>query len=424
MEHNIKAYVEKLFEQAPRTRRAHELKIKLTRSLLDKYHALLKEGKSPEDAYQLTVYSIGDVQELFKGLEDGPALSQPVYYSQMGGTKKRALPVKKKAAFTLAACFIAALFLIITLVIGMKNDGFGIFALKRVEGETVPAGEGEEYVSTWDPNEIGVSGLDVEWVNGLVDVKVGSGRVIRVTEHSSQPLSEDERLSMSISGDTLKIKWRDQIINFSLFENTYRDVTVEVPREVAAALSELSCSTASGDIRVSGFTAEETDLSTASGSIELSGLTGEEVEVSTASGAIELSDVTVSGTLEAHTTSGIMRFDRVNAENTELSTVSGSVAYQGGAKEITASSVSALIRAELDRCPDLAELSAVSGSLVLAIPECDGFDVDYNSVSGSFFSDFPVTGAVGKSGRGLYGTGKASFRFSTTSGDMSVEKLG
>jgi len=82
MEYRIRAYVDELFQSAPRTQRAYELKIELTQNLLDKYFALLSEGKSQEDAYNLTVMSIGDVQELFDGLEeDGPTpppMPQPV----------------------------------------------------------------------------------------------------------------------------------------------------------------------------------------------------------------------------------------------------------------------------------------------------------------------------------------------------------
>ncbi len=69
MEYRIRAYVDELFESAPRTQRAYELKIELTQNLIDKYYALVSEGKSEQDAYNLTVMSIGDVRELFEGLE-------------------------------------------------------------------------------------------------------------------------------------------------------------------------------------------------------------------------------------------------------------------------------------------------------------------------------------------------------------------
>ena len=58
MEYRLRAYVDELFQSAPRTQRAYELKVELTQNLLDKYFALLSEGKSEDDAYNLTVMSM------------------------------------------------------------------------------------------------------------------------------------------------------------------------------------------------------------------------------------------------------------------------------------------------------------------------------------------------------------------------------
>lgn len=95
MEYRIRSYVDELFQSAPRTQRAYELKVELTQNLLDKYFALLSEGKSQDDAYNLTVMSIGDVQELFAGLQDDgtvppPPVPQPVV---MPGRSRNALIV-------------------------------------------------------------------------------------------------------------------------------------------------------------------------------------------------------------------------------------------------------------------------------------------------------------------------------------------
>ena len=94
MEYKIRAYMDQLFETAPRTQRAYEMKIELTQNLIDKYYALVGEGKEPEDAYNLTVMSRGDVRELFVQLEDdeeGNPVPQPVYYPQEQPNQKRAM---------------------------------------------------------------------------------------------------------------------------------------------------------------------------------------------------------------------------------------------------------------------------------------------------------------------------------------------
>lgn len=111
MEYNIRSYVDELFQNAPRTQKAYELKVELTQNLLDKYHALLAEGKSPEDAYSLTVVSIGDVRELFEGLEDSPVGTEPVYIPVTS-------PEKRSAAITSIAVMLYILSVVPVIVLG------------------------------------------------------------------------------------------------------------------------------------------------------------------------------------------------------------------------------------------------------------------------------------------------------------------
>lgn len=118
MEYNLRAYVDELFESAPKTQRAYELKVELTQNLLDKYHALLEEGRSPEDAYNLTVLSIGDVRELFDGLEDGPPPERPA-----------AVPAtdleRRSAAVTAVAVMLFILSVVPVIVLGYAGGMLG-----------------------------------------------------------------------------------------------------------------------------------------------------------------------------------------------------------------------------------------------------------------------------------------------------------
>ncbi len=326
---------------------------------------------------------------------------------------------KKQAVFTIVACSIAALLLIGVLAVGLSSDGFGIAELRRAGSEEARGDGSFAYEYTWDPSESEVHGLDVEWINGTVDVRVGSGSLIRIKETSAKALKEDEKLRLSSSGNVLKIKWEDRIINFSLFQNRYKNLTIEVPKEVAEALEEFHCSNTSGKIAAAGFTAEEMEVSTASGSVELSRLNGEELEISTASGSISLEDAEFTGKLSVNTASGSVELSGIKAEEASLNTVSGRVRYAGTAKKVNANSVSASVRLDLDVCPEEADLDSVSGGLTLVLPENAGFQAEYDSVSGKFSSGFPVTD---KAGLAVYGSGKAKFSFSTTSGDMKVEK--
>ncbi len=124
MEYHIRAYLDELFQNAPRTQKAYELKVELTQNLLDKYRALVAEGKSEQDAYNLTVMSIGDVRELFVGLEDGPVPSQPAYIPPVDGAKRN-------AAVTSIAVMLYILSVVPVIVFGslFPGDFGGVFGI-------------------------------------------------------------------------------------------------------------------------------------------------------------------------------------------------------------------------------------------------------------------------------------------------------
>lgn len=70
MNEKIVRHMNQLFEDAPHTKRALELKEEMTRNAGEKYQDLLEEGYSEEEAYQNVISSIGDVGELFEELEE------------------------------------------------------------------------------------------------------------------------------------------------------------------------------------------------------------------------------------------------------------------------------------------------------------------------------------------------------------------
>lgn len=69
MNSKIRDYIEKLFEEAPVTRKALELREEMISNAEEKYNDLLKDGYREEDAFTIVIQSMGDVQELFWELE-------------------------------------------------------------------------------------------------------------------------------------------------------------------------------------------------------------------------------------------------------------------------------------------------------------------------------------------------------------------
>lgn len=70
MEEKLRSYVESMFENAPKTHKAFELREEIYSNLKDKYDDLVAKGAIPEEAYQIVIGSIGDVDELIGSLRE------------------------------------------------------------------------------------------------------------------------------------------------------------------------------------------------------------------------------------------------------------------------------------------------------------------------------------------------------------------
>lgn len=329
--------------------------------------------------------------------------------------------MKKRQIFTIIAFAIAALFLGCVALIGAKSGFFGIASLVGAKSDTaLPM---ISYETTWNPDEYEVYGLDVEWINGEVSFSVTDSDVIRITELSGRELKDKDRLSLSRDSGILKIKWKDELISFSIFHNKNKDLTIEVPRKLAEGMEELTCTTTSGKITAAGFTAEEIKISSTSGSLQLSSVSGETGEISTVSGKIDLTRAKFSESINVSSTSGEISLENVRTSTARLSTTSGAVLYRGDCENIFTDSVSGSVYAELAAAPKAVNMEAVSGSLTLLLPHNSGFDAEFSSISGSFKTDFDVSGTTGaKSGRVLCRGGDGRLSFKTTSGEISVLK--
>lgn len=68
MNENIRKEVNILFQNAPNTKRANDLKDEIISNAEDKYEDLIKQGKNEEEALQTVIKEIGNVDELIEEL--------------------------------------------------------------------------------------------------------------------------------------------------------------------------------------------------------------------------------------------------------------------------------------------------------------------------------------------------------------------
>lgn len=72
------AYIDSIFEQAPCTQNAIELKEEIRQNSTEKYQDLLSQGKTEEAAYNITIASMGDIGELIGSLRGNTASAAPM----------------------------------------------------------------------------------------------------------------------------------------------------------------------------------------------------------------------------------------------------------------------------------------------------------------------------------------------------------
>ena len=122
MKENIRKHIDGLFADAPKTRKAIELKEELTQNTIEKYEDLISEGYREEDAFQNVISSIGDVNELFEVLADKNLLT----LSEADRKKKAILTAVSAGLYIFAGVVFLACHLIMQIS-PVLTLGYGYF---------------------------------------------------------------------------------------------------------------------------------------------------------------------------------------------------------------------------------------------------------------------------------------------------------
>ena len=211
---------------------------------------------------------------------------------------------------------------------------------------------------------------------------VTDGEEIVVTEHADRGIPAEYALLLE-ADNTLRIRYSNDVWGIDMPE---KDLTVLLPRTVAENLTAVDLSGVSADFAVG--------------------------------------KLTVRDAFSFDTTSGKLEMQSMNAPQAKatVSSVSGNVELDGSFREVKAGSTSGEIDLMLRNAPAAVEVSTVSGEVDVELPAGTGFTLDYSTVSGELECDFPLTKSV--DGKFVCGDGACRMEIGTTSGSLSVERLG
>ena len=291
--------------------------------------------------------------------------------------------------------------------VGYNKDRGGFFCensrVRKVEGTSLPSRA--------------LKGVDIQ-INGDVDILLDDDPEADVVldgdvENLEMRVSDDGVLSIrqgntatssffflrGLASVDVKLSLPRRFWDFLQISTVSGDVDVEEGLEVG----QLSIHTASGDAKVGGLEFQELLFKTASGDLETDDLSGRSVVASSASGDIQLSG----------------QFDSVRANS-----ASGDIRLEGSAREMSCHTASGDVDVETDRVPEAMDLSSKSGDCGVAMPDGEGFTLQFSTVSGELDSEFQLVGPIGKrSGEAIYlDGGGRTFRVSTISGDIDLQQ--
>ncbi len=350
----LRAYVEQLFQDAPRGAQAEELQEELLANLIDRYRDLVAEGQPPEEAYRSAVDSIGDVDALLNALRREQPLPQD------------------------------------------RGD------LNRAANE--------QRVSL-----TGIARIEIQYTSDTVNLFRSETSELLVKEFMNR--REPELLArIEVSGSTLRIRHGTRrLFLFPPFRSRieiylpagYRGGAGPAHRQrldpdphragtggagaaccqrfypwgaTLAAAGALEAESASGSIHLAEATAKRLRLQAASGSLHLRRLTAlEAAELRSTSGSLHLGELT-AGSLDLGTASGSMRAECLRAaEGLRLHTTSGSIQLQRaeGRMELATSSGSIVV----EGCRGAGSCATSSGSIRMRVEELQG-DLSLRASSG------------------------------------------
>lgn len=472
MRENLRAYIDRIFAEAPDCNRTREMKEEMLGNILERYDDLIREGKSEKEAYDISVAGIGDISELIASVK--------AEYGNVAESKKKEERQEKGVANTVRGILEALIWIAtftayftVSFATGMWNITWLMFLIAAAADNIVGAifdlasgkeGRGgmitrlviwavvgatllpllvfgmngdkpdwlhilgiytaidDDYHADSEEYQVGnaeyeehIHSIDVAWEAGSVKFELWDGDTVKL-EESGAGENERDFMRSCVKNGILTVKYSGQAFQF-LDSRPRKFLTVYLPCGSAWQYKELSVQTASADIMLGcdgeelcvGF--EEIGIDTASGDISIAQMFAQALEVDAASGSVWIGDQSFDS-VDVDTASGDVVLEGSKIREAHIDCASGAINYYDAELEKgffeTSSGGIRLVSAE-GVLPGRLEIDTVSGNVEIFLPDVkSGFVTEMDSVSGLFF------------GERTYGDGRAVYHFDTVSGNVSV----
>ena len=266
----------------------------------------------------------------------------------------------------------------------------------------------------------GVDSIRIEPVSSPIHIEPAEGDTF--TAHllgtfSANREDAQPKLIVKKSGGSLTVEVKYPHF-YGLFSNAEMDLTVSLPAEYAGELSlETSSAYAESSMPLA---LERFSFNSVSGEMNIWDITAREAEISTSSGRVN-TQIKGCETFEFNSVSGDIEAD-IDAASVRASTTSGRIVLQGLTGGLIANSISGSVTADFAALTEDVNVDNTSGRVSLTVPGDSGFSLRYETVSGSFHSDLPVTMTESSPTNieGRVGEGGPNVRVNTISGGLNI----
>lgn len=439
MKDKIREEIEALFQGAPDTQEARELKEEMTSNAEEKYSDLLARGFSEEQAYTMVMASIGDVKELLEELKiqngaakdpegENPEGKRSEYWEKSAEYWKWQGEYIEKQAKNIGHQAKDAIDTIMASGI-WDNISSSIKQIISTVGMSMQTEEGE-YTDKVLYNERhfspdGITEIVAEIQNSPVDLEVHTttdGDILIQEYYNKAPLPE-QKLEYSLVGGQLKLQYGTRVIGI----HRRGVIKMYLPESLADSLSAFSAITASGDIALDKLGAAKQTFRTASGDI-VGVIASGDITFNTASGDVNFN--TICGNCQVRTASGDVSIKQVTGTITQ-SSASGDVEIEILEGDGTFHTASGDIEVTVTDAARTLECGAASGDVEVTLPAGASVQMTLNTGSGDISTfcdgihtdehvDYVKHGkhAVGNVGAEPY----LQLRVTTASGDIEIKR--
>ena len=232
----------------------------------------------------------------------------------------------KKQKILTALCAFVLIFLSLALVLGILNALFAdgewtLWSSYRYDETGYSVG------SSTVPSDR-ITSIDVDWIDGSVELVVCQDALLSITEQAEGELAENAKLRWSLGADrsVFSVKYRKSAAFLGFGGGgDGKKLTVRIPETMLEQLASVKVNAKDASVRLDGIAAESLAITTHSGAVTLAGGTYKDIAVSTRSGEIK-ADTAAGGILSFTSRKGSVTLsDAVNAVAITLASEEGSV---------------------------------------------------------------------------------------------------